>query len=41
MVKTLLPLPGAQVPTLVGELRSHMLCSVAKNIYIKNVKTKK
>ena len=28
----MLPVQGAQVPSLVRELRSHMLCSVAKKI---------
>ena len=30
MVKTVLPKQGMQVRSLVGELRSHMLCGAAK-----------
>ena len=32
VVKTVLPMQTAWVPSLVGELRSHMLLSVAKKI---------
>lgn len=32
-VKTPRPLQGAWVPSLAEELRSHMLCSEAKNIF--------
>ena len=39
MVKTVLPLKGAQVQSLVGELRSHMCHGVAKKIKKQN-KTK-
>ena len=38
--KTLFPLQGAWVQSLVRELRSHMLCNVPKNKYkLKKIKT--
>ena len=40
VVKTVLPLQGAQVRSLVGELRSHMLRGAAKKIKLKCVKNK-
>ena len=36
VVGTLLPLQGVWVQSLVGELRSHMLCGVAKKFKNKN-----
>ena len=36
MIKTLFPVQGAQVWSLVGELRSRMLHSKAKKKYINN-----
>ena len=33
-----LPLQGAQVRSMVGELRSHVLCSVAKKIFFLNMR---
>ena len=39
VVDSMLPVQGVWVPSLVGELRSHVLCSVAKKIYIKKKKS--
>ena len=39
-VENELPLQGAQVQSLVGELRSHVPCSVAQNKLMKNYKKK-
>ena len=38
MVKTLLPMQEPWVQSLVGELRSHMPCSMAKRLKKKNVR---
>ena len=35
VVKTVLPLQGMWVRSLVGELRSYMLCSTAKRSFLK------
>ena len=40
MVKTVLPMLGAQVQPLVGELRSHMSCAAVKTQKEKNPKQK-
>ena len=37
-VKTMLPMQGAQVLSLVGLLRFHMLCSTDKKVYLKKIK---
>ena len=41
MVKTALPLQGAWVQPLVGELRSHMPCSMVKKLKKKKKERKK
>ena len=39
VVDSMLPVQGVWFPSLVGELRSHVPCSVAKKIYIKKKKS--